>query len=62
MTARVHPHHNGKACGDGKCAQLIEGGGDRVAAWRLRRREQKKSSDADVPPIPGVLRKEFGSY
>jgi len=52
----VHPS------GDGKYAQVVEGGGDRVAAWRIRRREQKRSSDADVPPTPGVLRKEFGSY
>jgi len=29
MTAGVHPR------GDGKYAQLVEGGGDRGAAWRM---------------------------
>jgi len=48
--------------GDGKYAQVVEGGGDRVAAWRIRQREQRRSSDADVPATPCVLRKEFGSY
>jgi hypothetical protein len=52
----VHPR------GDGKYGQVVEDGGDSVAAWRIRWREQKRSSDADVPPTPGVLQKEFGSY
>jgi hypothetical protein len=55
MTARVH------RCGDGKYAQLVEGGGDRGAAWRMRWRERERPGDADVPPTPGVLGKEFGS-
>ncbi len=53
MTASVHSR------GDGKYAQLLEGGGDRGAAWRMRWRGQKRSDDADVPPTPGVLEKRL---
>jgi len=52
----VHPR------GDGKYGQVVEDGGDRVAAWSTRWRERDRPGDADVLPNPGVLRKEFGSY
>jgi hypothetical protein len=48
MTAPVHPRR------DGKYAQLVEGGGDRGAAWRIRWRGPKEICP---PPLPYVFHK-----